>query len=107
MGKAHDGDRQRRLDAIAFFLEVLVSAAHQARPGEFPEHAAMPWLVLALFGVAIICGLWFAVPESWNAVRRKRPSLTLLMTIVSRSPPLRHVKIDPGPSRTHRSFPHT
>jgi cation transport ATPase len=70
------------LTAIAFLLEVVVSAAHQDLPGESPELAAMPLLVPALFGVAIICGLWFAIPESRNAIRRKRPSLTLLMTIV-------------------------
>ena len=70
------------LTVIALILEVAVSAAHEDVPGQFPGHVAMPLLVPALFSMAIICGLWFAVPESWNAMRRKRPSLTLFMTIV-------------------------
>ena len=41
----------------------------------------LPWLGLVLYAAGILIGGWFVAPRAWNAVRRLRPDMNLLMTI--------------------------
>jgi Cd2+/Zn2+-exporting ATPase len=42
----------------------------------------VPWLARLVYAVAIGCGAWFVAPKGWFALRRLRPDMNLLMTIV-------------------------
>ena len=42
---------------------------------------AVPAAAQALYGVAILAGTWPVLPKAWNALRRLRPDMNLLMTI--------------------------
>ncbi|HYH44335.1 MAG TPA: heavy metal translocating P-type ATPase, partial [Thermoanaerobaculia bacterium] len=42
---------------------------------------AVPLAARALYTVAILAGIWSVLPKAWNALRRLRPDMNLLMTI--------------------------
>ncbi|MBT8479682.1 MAG: heavy metal translocating P-type ATPase, partial [Gemmatimonadetes bacterium] len=41
----------------------------------------IPVVSIALYGLAIGCGLWYVAPKAWLAVRRLRSDMNLLMTV--------------------------
>jgi Zn2+/Cd2+-exporting ATPase len=41
----------------------------------------VPTAARILYGIAIVCGVWFVVPKAWFALRRMRPDMNLLMVI--------------------------
>lgn len=44
-------------------------------------HAAPPLLACLLYGMAVVSGVWLVLPKAWNAARRLRPDMNLLMVI--------------------------
>ena len=40
-----------------------------------------PSISIVLYVAGIVCGGWFVAPRGWNAVRRLRPDMNLLMTV--------------------------
>ncbi|WP_425041336.1 heavy metal translocating P-type ATPase [Primorskyibacter sp. S187A] len=51
--------------------------------GLFSGHgeAAMPVAEVALFGLAILCGVWLVAPKAWSSARRMSPDMNLLMVV--------------------------
>lgn len=43
--------------------------------------AAVPLVSRTLYGLAILLGVWSVLPKGWNALRRLRPDMNLLMTV--------------------------
>jgi len=43
--------------------------------------SAPPSVSVALYVAGIVCGGWFVAPRGWNAIRRLRPDMNLLMTV--------------------------
>lgn len=43
--------------------------------------AGVPLASRMLYGLAILLGIWSVLPKAWNALRRFRPDMNLLMTI--------------------------
>jgi len=51
--------------------------------GLFSGHgeAAMPVAEVALFGLAILFGVWLVAPKAWSSARRMSPDMNLLMVV--------------------------
>ncbi len=66
-----------------FVVHVVVAGgvgAALGREGLGHTHA-VPLPSMALYTIAILCGVRFVVPRAWNAARRLRPDMNLLMTV--------------------------
>jgi Cd2+/Zn2+-exporting ATPase len=57
-----------------------VQAAFGSEGAGLAESAPPP-IAVGLYLAGIVCGGWFVAPRGWNAVRRLRPDMNLLMTI--------------------------
>ncbi|UOM35228.1 cation-translocating P-type ATPase [Acuticoccus sp. I52.16.1] len=81
--------RQRRvtLASGAFWAAGLLYHIVETGPGGaltlFAGHGAvpMPRVEIALFSIAIICGVWLVAPKAWAAARRLSPDMNLLMVV--------------------------
>ena len=47
--------------------------------GQRGEDHTYPWLSIALYGIAIVAGLWFVFPKAFGAIRRIAPDMNFLM----------------------------
>lgn len=81
-------ERNRRTVLTATSGGLLVAGAllHAALAGvrtAFLEDAAArpPLLVLALYAVAILAGVWAVLPKAWVALKHLRPDMNLLMVV--------------------------
>lgn len=66
------------LASHAFLRGGLAAAIGVERAGAGHD---IPAVSVALYGLAIGCGLWYVAPKAWLAVRRLRSDMNLLMTV--------------------------
>ena len=71
------------LSLAAFAVHASLSGISSAfgSEGIGAVDTAAPLIAIALYLAGIICGAWFVAPRAWNAIRRLRPDMNLLMTI--------------------------
>jgi Cd2+/Zn2+-exporting ATPase len=71
------------LSLAAFAVHASLSGSSSAfgSEGIGAVDTEAPPVAIALYLAGIICGAWFVAPRAWNAVRRLRPDMNLLMTI--------------------------
>lgn len=67
----------------AGFIWHIVESGMGGALGLFSGHgeAAMPIQEAALFGFAILFGVWLVAPKSWSSARRLSPDMNLLMVV--------------------------
>jgi Cd2+/Zn2+-exporting ATPase len=89
-GKELASRRRTGLVALSGTAALLGIAAHVIHSGsvmtalgtgEFDGHSGPPLTSCALYGVAIVAGIWLVLPKAWTAARRLRPDMNLLMVI--------------------------
>jgi Zn2+/Cd2+-exporting ATPase len=91
---APEGFWQRRgrtvLTAVSGVSTLAGFAVHAALAGGVSQAvgsegmgiaAGVPLAARALYALAILTGIWSVLPKAWNALRRFRPDMNLLMTI--------------------------
>lgn len=63
---------------IAWFLHAsIVGPLAALAEGDV---GSMPTLARVLYFLSVVTGAWYVVPKAWNALRRLRPDMNLLMT---------------------------
>ncbi|SEW36600.1 Cd2+/Zn2+-exporting ATPase [Aliiroseovarius sediminilitoris] len=67
----------------AGFVYHIVETGLGGALGLFSGHgeSAMPVLEAALFGFAILFGVWLVAPKAWSSARRLSPDMNLLMVV--------------------------
>lgn len=67
----------------AGFVYHLIETGIAGAIGLFSGHgeAAMPMVEVALFGGAILSGVWLVAPKAWSSARRFSPDMNLLMVV--------------------------
>lgn len=75
-GHTHESSRAESISLIV--SGALVTAALVANWGKVPSS-----LVTGLSIVAMIAGGWFLIPKAWQAIRRLRPDINLLVVIAA------------------------
>ncbi len=67
----------------AGFVYHLIETGIAGAIGLFSGHgeAAMPMVEVALFGGAILFGVWLVAPKAWSSARRFSPDMNLLMVV--------------------------
>lgn len=67
----------------AGFVYHLIETGIAGAIGLFSGHgeAAMPMVEVALFGGAILFGIWLVAPKAWSSARRFSPDMNLLMVV--------------------------
>ena len=71
------------LTAAGFVTHAMLGGGVGAAIGRegLGQTHAVPVLVIILYTLAIICGVWNVAPKAYNAARHLRPDMNLLMTI--------------------------
>ena len=78
------------LTALCGVLTAMAFATHAVRVGPLAalgsegtglSDAAPPMIAVALYVAAIVAGGWYVAPRAFNALRRLRPDMNLLMAI--------------------------
>ena len=66
-----------------FLLHALVGGGFAAAVGTEGLGAAstVPWIARGAYSAAVLAGLFTVAPKAWQALRRLRPEMNLLMTI--------------------------
>ncbi len=70
--------------AIAFVTHWAIARDISAALTEHAfgaEAAGVPWPARALYLASIVAGAWFVLPRAWQAARRLRADMNLLMTV--------------------------
>lgn len=65
---------------VAGFVWHIIETGLGGAVGIFSGHGetTMPLPEIALFGIAIACGVWLVAPKAWSSARRLSPDMNLL-----------------------------
>jgi Zn2+/Cd2+-exporting ATPase len=71
------------LTALGFLVHTWMAGGFRAALGAEGMDAAhdVPLAVRALYGLGVLAGAWYVLPNAWFAARRLRPDMNLLMTV--------------------------
>jgi Cd2+/Zn2+-exporting ATPase len=74
-------NRHRRLLLTAVSGIAILAALTAQRLLASSSTEALPTLSKALFGIAMLSGVWLVLLKAWSALRRVQPDMNLLMTV--------------------------